>query len=28
MVVSALQRNPADFVLSLPEIGKLLKGLV
>jgi two-component system chemotaxis response regulator CheB len=28
MVVSALQRNPADFVLSLPEIGELLKGLV
>jgi two-component system, chemotaxis family, protein-glutamate methylesterase/glutaminase len=28
MVVSALQRNPADFVLSLPEIGQLLKGLV
>jgi two-component system chemotaxis response regulator CheB len=27
MVVSALQRNPADFVLSLPEIGELLKGL-
>jgi two-component system chemotaxis response regulator CheB len=28
MVVSALQRNPADFVLSLPEIGALLRGLV
>ena len=28
MVVSALQRNPADFILSLPEIGALLKGLV
>jgi two-component system chemotaxis response regulator CheB len=28
MVVSALQRNPADFILSLPEIGELLKGLV
>jgi two-component system chemotaxis response regulator CheB len=27
MVVSALQRNPADFVLSLPEIAGLLKGL-
>jgi len=27
MVVSALQRNPADFVLSLPEIAQLLKGL-
>ena len=27
MVVSALQRNPADFVLSLPEIAELLKGL-
>jgi two-component system chemotaxis response regulator CheB len=27
MVVSALQRNPADFVLSLPEIAALLKGL-
>jgi two-component system, chemotaxis family, protein-glutamate methylesterase/glutaminase len=27
MVVSALQRNPADFILSLPEIGELLKGL-
>jgi two-component system, chemotaxis family, protein-glutamate methylesterase/glutaminase len=28
MVVSALQHNPADFILSLPEIGELLKGLV
>jgi two-component system chemotaxis response regulator CheB len=27
MVVSALQRNPADFILSLPAIGELLKGL-
>lgn len=27
MVVSALQRNPADFVLSLSEIADLLKGL-
>jgi two-component system chemotaxis response regulator CheB len=27
MVVSALQRNPADFILSLREIGELLKGL-
>jgi two-component system chemotaxis response regulator CheB len=27
MVVSALQRNPADFVLSLPEIAALLRGL-
>lgn len=27
MVVSALQRNPADFVLSLPEIAELLQGL-
>jgi two-component system, chemotaxis family, protein-glutamate methylesterase/glutaminase len=27
MVVSALQRNPADFVLSLPEIAELLKEL-
>jgi two-component system chemotaxis response regulator CheB len=27
MVVSALQRNPADFVLSLPEIAGLLQGL-
>ncbi|HWM71601.1 MAG TPA: chemotaxis protein CheB [Steroidobacteraceae bacterium] len=27
MVVSALQRNPADFVLSLPEIAQLLCGL-
>ena len=27
MVVSALQRNPADFVLSLPKIAELLKGL-
>ena len=27
MVVSALQRNPADFVLSLPEIAALLQGL-
>ena len=27
MVVSALQRGPADFVLSLPEIAKLLRGL-
>jgi len=27
MVVSALQRNPADFMLSLPEIAELLKGL-
>ena len=27
MVVSALQRNPADFVLPLPEIAELLKGL-
>jgi two-component system, chemotaxis family, protein-glutamate methylesterase/glutaminase len=27
MVVSALQRNPADFVLSLPEIAELLTGL-
>jgi two-component system chemotaxis response regulator CheB len=27
MVVSALQRNPADFILSLSEIGELLKGL-
>jgi two-component system chemotaxis response regulator CheB len=27
MIVSALQRNPADFVLSLPEIAELLKGL-
>jgi len=27
MVVSALQRNPADFVLSLPEIATLLEGL-
>lgn len=27
MVVSALQRNPADFVLSLPEIAQLLAGL-
>lgn len=27
MIVSALQRNPADFVLPLPEIAALLKGL-
>jgi two-component system chemotaxis response regulator CheB len=27
MVVSALRRNPADFVLSLPEIAQLLVGL-
>jgi two-component system chemotaxis response regulator CheB len=27
MVVSALQRNPADFVLSLPQIAELLVGL-
>ena len=27
MVVSALQRNPADFVLSLDEIARLLAGL-
>jgi two-component system chemotaxis response regulator CheB len=27
MIVSALQRNPADFVLSLPEIAQLLQGL-
>ena len=27
MVVSALQRNPADFVLSLPQIAQLLIGL-
>jgi two-component system, chemotaxis family, protein-glutamate methylesterase/glutaminase len=27
MVVSALQRNPADFVLSLAEIAQLLAGL-
>ena len=27
MVVSALQRNPADFVLSLPQIAALLVGL-
>jgi two-component system, chemotaxis family, protein-glutamate methylesterase/glutaminase len=27
MVVSALQRNPADFVLPLPEIAQLLGGL-
>jgi two-component system, chemotaxis family, protein-glutamate methylesterase/glutaminase len=27
MVVSALQRNPADFVLSLPQIAELLIGL-
>jgi two-component system chemotaxis response regulator CheB len=27
MVVSALQRNPADFVLSLPEISMLLRDL-
>jgi two-component system chemotaxis response regulator CheB len=27
MVVSALQRHPADFVLSLPEIAALLAGL-
>ena len=27
MVVSALQRNPADFVLPLPGIAELLKGL-
>ncbi len=27
MVVSALQRAPADFVLSLPEIAELLAGL-
>ena len=27
MVVSALQRNPADFVLSLPELAQLLRGL-
>jgi two-component system chemotaxis response regulator CheB len=27
MVVSALQRNPADFVLLLPEIAQLLCGL-
>lgn len=27
MIVSALQRNPADFVLPLPEIAELLKGL-
>jgi two-component system, chemotaxis family, protein-glutamate methylesterase/glutaminase len=27
MVVSALKRNPADFVLSLPEIAQLLCGL-
>ena len=27
MVVSALQRNPADFVLSLPELAQLLGGL-
>jgi two-component system, chemotaxis family, protein-glutamate methylesterase/glutaminase len=28
MVVSALQRGPADFVLSLPEIASLLGGLI
>jgi two-component system chemotaxis response regulator CheB len=28
MVVSALQRGPADFVLSLPEIASLLRGLI
>ena len=27
MVVSALQRHPADFVLSLPQIAELLAGL-
>ena len=27
MVVSALQRNPADFVLSLPQLAQLLRGL-
>ena len=27
MVVSALQRSPADFVLTLPEIAELLKAL-
>ncbi len=27
MVVSALRRNPADFVLSLPDIAQLLVGL-
>jgi two-component system, chemotaxis family, protein-glutamate methylesterase/glutaminase len=27
MIVSALQRGPADFVLSLPEIAELLSGL-
>jgi len=27
MVVSALQRSPADFVLSLPEIAQLLGAL-
>jgi two-component system, chemotaxis family, protein-glutamate methylesterase/glutaminase len=27
MVVSALRRNPADFVLSLPQIAELLVGL-
>jgi two-component system chemotaxis response regulator CheB len=27
MIVSALQRNPADFILSLPEIAELLIGL-
>jgi two-component system, chemotaxis family, protein-glutamate methylesterase/glutaminase len=27
MIVSALQRNPADFVLPLAEIAELLKGL-
>ncbi|MBS0419342.1 MAG: chemotaxis protein CheB [Proteobacteria bacterium] len=27
MIVSALQRNPADFVLSLPDIAALLVGL-
>ena len=27
MVVSALQRNPADFILSLPQIAELLIGL-
>lgn len=27
MIVSALQRNPADYVLSLPEIAELLIGI-
>ena len=27
MVVSALQRNPADFVFPLPQIAELLRGL-